>query len=99
VTVAGDAFAARVGASLAVAHAVPALIVHSEKEYEDVAVQYAGTSSTAASVQVVGRDRRATAKFAAVCTASSRLLVLPPRAFAVTFSLTHTQRANDPCRR
>jgi hypothetical protein len=36
-TVAGDPQAARVAAGLAIAHGVPDLVTHSEKEYEDVA--------------------------------------------------------------
>ena len=38
-TLAGGALAQRVAASLAVAHGVPEMVTHSEKEYEDAAVE------------------------------------------------------------
>lgn len=45
ITMAGDAFAARVAASLAISHGVPGLLVHSAKEYEDIATQLSGAPS------------------------------------------------------
>jgi hypothetical protein len=47
-TVAGELQAARVAAGLAVAHGVPDLVTHSEKEYEDVAVDLSSRAPDAA---------------------------------------------------
>ena len=53
-TVAGELQAARVAAGLAVAHGVPDLVTHSEKEYEDVAVDLSSRAPDAV-VRELGR--------------------------------------------
>ena len=53
-TVAGELQAARVAAGLAVAHGVPDLVTHSEKEYEDVAADLSSRAPDAA-IRELGR--------------------------------------------
>ena len=60
VTVPGASLASRVASSLAVAHGVPDLLAHSEKEYEDLAVAWSGGGgrglSDTVAVTVAGKD-------------------------------------------